>query len=125
MRSAGFTLVELMIVVAVMAVIAAIGIPLYNNYIETARAGVLVNSMASIEIFQEDLKLRTGAYGAGTYDFDGGDTSLTTTTGWSPQGDSSIVYVVTATGGTSYRVTATDKAGQSMCMVYPARTACP
>ena len=124
MKNSGFTLVELMIVVATLAVIAAIGIPMYNGYIETARDGVLLNNIASLEIFEEDLKLRTGNYGGGTYDLGGGDTSLTTNVGWTPQGDAAIVYVVTATAGTSYQVTATDGSGNSVCRVYPARTVC-
>ena len=66
-NSKGFTLVELMIVVAIMAIIAAVAMPLYTGYIRTARIGALVDSIATIEVFQEDFRLRTGNYQAGAY----------------------------------------------------------
>ena len=77
----GFTLIELMIVVAIIGILAAIAIPAYNGYIQTSREGALINSMATMEVFQEDLRLRTGAYAAGAWDPAGGDTSIRDATG--------------------------------------------
>lgn len=123
--NAGFTLIELMIVVALIAVLSAIAMPLYNSYIRTSREGVLITNIATIQVFQEDVRLRRGVYVAGAYDVAGGDTSLADPPlGWNPQ-DDDFVYNVVLVGADAYRVTATDNAGVTVCRQYPGNTACP
>jgi len=123
-KSTGFTVIELMIVVAIVGIISAIALPLYNDYISTSREGALTTSMATMTVFQEDLRLRTGAYGAGTWDASAGTTTLLTNVGWEPRSDNGTVYVAALVGSTGYTVTATDTAGTIVCIAYPAKTAC-
>lgn len=123
--AAGFTLIELMIAVGIIAVLSAIALPLYNGYMQTSREGVLINNISSMQVFQEDARLRTGSYVAGSYDTAGGDTSLSDPPlNWDPRGDDDIVYEVVLAGG-SYRVTATDDTGTTVCRQYPDNTPCP
>jgi general secretion pathway protein G len=50
----GFTLIELMIVIAILGTIAGIGIPLYANYIEKAR---VTRAIAEIRMLEKEILL--------------------------------------------------------------------
>jgi type IV pilus assembly protein PilA len=45
----GFTLIELMIVVAIIGILGAVGLPLYQNYIVKARVGNALRSVDAIK----------------------------------------------------------------------------
>ena len=124
-RTDGFSLLELLIAFAVVAVLAAVALPLYRDYTATARDSALLNQINSMAVFQEDTRLRTGAYGAGEYDRGRGITTLTTAIGWEPSTDDGRVFAVTADGGDIWTVIATDAAGRRLCRVYPAGEECP
>jgi len=115
----GFTLLELMIAVAILAILASVGIPTYNEYIDNSREAKLLNNIATIEVFQEDFRLRTGSYattGASLAD-------ITAAIDWEPQTNDGTTYVLGASG-TGYSITATDAQGKSVCMIYPNKTRC-
>jgi len=84
---AGFTLVELMIVVAILSIIAAIAIPAYQGYIREARLGTARLNADSLRVFLEDYQLDNGTYigtsGSSPYD----KAELNTNFGWTPDGD--------------------------------------
>lgn len=118
----GFTLIELMIAVAVIALLAGIALPLYNGYIQTSREGVLVTNIEGMRIFQEDFRLRNNRYAEGSYTAGAADADLAEL-GWDPGADN-IDYVVVANAAVSYTVTATDEAGTSVCRQFPGGAAC-
>lgn len=124
-RPRGFSLLELVVVVAVIVAITAIAVPAYRGHVATARDSALVNAMTTMSVFQEDVKLRTGAYGSGRYDAAVGDTSLTDAIGWRPSAANGNVFVVTAAGDASWTVTAITPAGHRLCRVFPSRRPCP
>ena len=116
----GFTLIELMIAVAIIAILSSIAIPLYQGYIETARQGVLAQNIDTMRLFQEDFRLRTGNYAAGEWHPDGSNITLETQLGWSPNQDGAdVTYVVTTTAD-SWTATATDNvSGVSLTRTFP------
>ncbi len=120
----GFSLLELMIAVAIVGIIAAVAIPVYRGYISNAETGVLRSNIDSIRLFQEDFRLRRGSYASGNYEF-GVDTSITDAIGWAPQDDDGTTYaVVLVNGGASYQVTATNPNGTTICRQLPENVDC-
>ena len=112
----GFTLIELMIVVAVLAIVSAIALPAYNGYVQTSREAVLVNNITTMEIFQEDFRLRNGAY----LTVAANAAAIEAAIDWQPEGDEpGTTYSIAAGPGGSYQVTATSPEGTSVCMQLP------
>jgi len=62
MKKTDFTLVELLIAVAIINILAAIAIPAYNDYVEEARLTSAKSSALSIKPYLEEHYLETGSY---------------------------------------------------------------
>lgn len=61
-RKSGFTLVEILIVVVILGILAAIVVPQFTNAANDARAGNLQSQIKTIENQLELFRARTGAY---------------------------------------------------------------
>ena len=60
--SAGFTLIELMIVVAIIAVLAILGVAGYSRIIRTSHSAEARQMIGTIKIAQESRRAETGSY---------------------------------------------------------------
>ncbi|MEE4384046.1 MAG: prepilin-type N-terminal cleavage/methylation domain-containing protein [Pseudomonadales bacterium] len=100
----GVTLLELMITVVIVAIVATLAISGYNGYVATAREAVLGQNIDTMRVFQEDFRLRTGAYSGEDWAPGDGETE----TGWLPQQDGRNVSYVVTVAGNQYTVVATD-----------------
>lgn len=120
---AGFTLLELLAALAIVAVVAAVAVPWYRDYVATAREGALGKRIATMAIFQEETRLRTGSYGAGSWDPAAGEESLAAAIGWQPATDDGTTFIVTADAD-AWTVTAADAGGATLCRVLPANDPC-
>jgi len=69
-RQAGFTLIEVMVTVAIVAILAAVAIPAYGNYVKSGRVPQATNNLASmrakLEQYFQDNRTYVGACAAGT-----------------------------------------------------------
>lgn len=63
-KQSGFTLIELMIVVAIIGILAAIAIPQYTNYVARAQASEAVVLMRSSVTAVEDFAITNGNFPA-------------------------------------------------------------
>jgi len=111
-KASGFTLTELMIVIAILGIVAAIAIPAYTGYIETARMTEAKNNIAALKLAEEEFFLENNQYFYDTSDSN--DNLATASQGlWSESaGDGGVNFTYTVSGsGNSYTILATGDDG--------------
>lgn len=109
MKRAGFTLVEVMIVLVILAILAAVAWPAYNDSVRKSRRAAAMSAIAKVMQAQERARSNRATYVNGITDAaltgapatsEGGYYTLSTTT-------------ETATAATAYTVVATAGSSQS------------
>ncbi len=103
MSTKGFSLLEVMVVVAIVGIIAAIAIPSYNGYMTRTRRAEAVQTLETVALYQEKHLAERGVYG--TIAQLGANVGLR-----NPNADADRNYaiaVVLGAGSTSYVATAT------------------
>jgi len=99
--------------VAIIGILAGIAVPAYNGYLSSTRDGVGTNNINALRSLEENYRLETKTYLAGTYK--GGEAANTFTKAlhWelNPKDVYSYTVVAGSTGDikTSFKITATCK----------------
>jgi type IV pilus assembly protein PilE len=60
----GMTLIELMVVVAIIAIIGAVAYPLFTDYVREARRADAISQLLTLQMAQEEYRLRNPSYAA-------------------------------------------------------------
>lgn len=110
--TAGFTLIEVMIVVVIVAILAAIALPSYQNYIQKSRRVDARETLMRIATLQERHFFQNSAYSADEGKF-GGTTS--------PEGWYTISVTCSTTACNDFTATATATGAQAkdtQCAVF-------
>ncbi len=103
----GFTLVELMVVIIIVGILAAVAVPLYTDYVEKARVTEATSLMGAIITAEKIYRQRTMQYfSANSADQVAGSPTNFRTHGIDITDALYFTYVSTATGGTSFTVVA-------------------
>lgn len=63
---AGFTLIELMVVVAILAILASIAIPMYSDYVRRGQITEAFNNLNDLQVKMEQYYQDNRAYGTGS-----------------------------------------------------------
>jgi len=116
----GFNLIELLITIAIIAILAGIAIPAYNGYVREARFNTAQQNMQSLRIFLEDYRLENATYvgpSAGNplpADHTPTMAELENDFGWTPDGDKGLYTYTVNLHTDTYEISVQDVADTTL-----------
>lgn len=110
----GFTLLELMVVIAIVSFLTALALPSYQGYVDQARQATLRSAAQSMAVRQALYRAKEGTYSSEGWSPGDGPTE----TGWAPsKGADAFTYAISA-GSDGYAVTVNDPAASEEVVVF-------
>lgn len=119
-KQTGFTLIEMMMVVALIAILAAVALPSYNNYVNRSKIKTAQADLIALSLSFENQYQRTLAYPLATDDLSTTQKLKDKFKGWSPaSSDFSFQADSTVATGSHYKIvaTGTGSSGVSGCKI--------
>lgn len=108
----GFTLIEMMMVVALIAILAAVALPAYNNYVNRSKIKTAQADLVALSLNFENQYQRILSYPPDTEDLSTTNQLKTKFKGWSPaSADFDFKTDAAVAGKANYRIVATGKTG--------------
>lgn len=108
----GFSLIELMIAIAIIAILASVALPAYQNYVKKAHANTAASDLAALSSSIENYFQRTLSYPEDKENTAAITTEITT---WKPASNEALFVFQYENNDPGYTLTATGKGSMSGC----------